>query len=225
MKKNTKIIIVVSAIAVGAFVIASIIFYLKRKNRSSGIVEQPEGIDESTNGFKIPGTDSGGWFGMSVSSAGDINNDGKNDIVVGAPLTSFGLDAAYVIFGSNSFDTSFNLTRLDGTNGFKIPGIDSGGYFGTSVSNAGDINNDGKNDLVVGAAHASSYLGAAYVIFGADSFATPFDLTRLDGTNGFKIPGIIFGFGQHAIMILIQKDNHSGQDQTESDRGSPGEQY
>ena len=72
------------------------------------------------------------------------------------------------IFGSrNGFPSSFNLTNLNGTNGFTIPGIISNGQLGWSVNTAGDINDDGIDDLVLGAYQAQSNAGASYVIFGS----------------------------------------------------------
>ncbi|CAM9568036.1 unnamed protein product, partial [Hapterophycus canaliculatus] len=54
-----------------------------------------------------------------------------------------------------------------------------------------DINNDGYNDVIVGESpEFTTTAGAAYVIFGAESFSTvSLDVSTLDGTNGFKIQG------------------------------------
>ena len=58
---------------------------------------------------------------------------------------------AYVIFGSRGgFVSPFNLANLNGTNGFMVPGIASGGQLGISVSTAEDINGDNIADLVLG---------------------------------------------------------------------------
>ena len=57
-----------------------------------------------------------------------------------------------MVFGSLSgFDSSLDLSSLDGTNGFVINGIDDNDRFGRSVSSAGDINGDGLDDLIIGA--------------------------------------------------------------------------
>ncbi len=103
------------------------------------------------NGFIVPGIASGGRLGNSVSTAGDINGDNITDLVLGAdPANANG--AAYVIFGSREgFISPFNLTNLNGSNGFMIPGITSSGHLGNSVSTAGDINGDNITDLVLGA--------------------------------------------------------------------------
>lgn len=64
----------------------------------------------------------------------------------------------------------FNLSTLDGTNGFVINGINQGSFSGGSVSTAGDINGDGIDDLIIGADNSGvadlSQPGHSYVVFG-----------------------------------------------------------
>ncbi|MEH2369399.1 beta strand repeat-containing protein [Nostoc sp.] len=153
-----------------------------------------------SNGFVINGIDSGDLSGNSVSSAGDINGDGFDDLIIGTsgadPNGQDSAGSSYVVFGSSSgFGASFNLSSLNGSNGFVINGIDSGDLSGYSVSNAGDINNDGFDDLIIGAPNASpngqSYSGKSYVVFGSSSgFGASFNLSLLNGSNGFVVNGI-----------------------------------
>ena len=79
-----------------------------------------------------------------------------------------------------------------GAGGFRIDGIDADDFSGISVSGAGDVNGDGVDDVIVGAAFAdsddNSGAGASYVVFGkADSASI--DLGAL-GSGGFRIDGI-----------------------------------
>ena len=133
-----------------------------------------------TGGFKIIGENSHDVAGYSVSAAGDVNNDGFGDLLVGAygHYSDGGTQngTAYVIFGSASLSGIIDLDDLaTGTGGFKIIGEDTFDVAGTSVSAAGDVNNDGFDDLIVGAyAHASDGSfdnGAAYIIYGDDWLA------------------------------------------------------
>ena len=112
--------------------------------------------------------------GYSVSGAGDVNGDGLTDLVVGAPYadpvgtTSAG--ESYVVFGRDA-GTAVSLADVaSGTGGFVINGIDGSDGSGWSVSGAGDVNGDGRADLIVGAYGAdpgeNTEAGESYVIFG-----------------------------------------------------------
>jgi Ca2+-binding RTX toxin-like protein len=155
---------------------------------------------DGTNGFTLIGADAVDHSGFSVSSAGDVNGDGFADLIVAAPNAGpYGEGESYVVFGKASWagTPSLDLATLDGTNGFRLIGIDAGDRSGRSVSSAGDVNGDGFADLIVGAPYAesaggASYEGESYVVFGKANWAgTPsLDLAALDGTNGFRLIGI-----------------------------------
>ena len=145
------------------------------------------------NGFVINGVSAGDYSGTSVSVAGDINGDGIDDLIIGAPYANTG--ASYVVFGSNlGLPSPLNLSGLNGSNGFVITGSSANDFSGNSVSAAGDINGDGIDDLVIGAPGASpveAYSGASYVVFGSrQTWASSLDLSSLDGSNGFVINGV-----------------------------------
>ncbi|WP_264319992.1 hypothetical protein [Zarconia navalis] len=152
------------------------------------------------NGFVINGIDANDFSGFSVSSAGDVNGDGFDDILIGArgadPNGRTSAGESYVVFGGNrSFDASFELSSLDGSNGFLLNGIDLDDRSGNSVSSAGDVNGDGFDDLIIGARWADpngkNFAGESYVAFGSNSgFGTSLDLSSLDGNNGFVLNGI-----------------------------------
>ena len=94
------------------------------------------------------------------------------------------------MFGKASgFTGDLALADLDGSDGFRIDGVDTYDYSGFSVSGAGDINGDGFADLVVGAYYAGTS-GESYVVFGKEAgFTAGVDLSSLDGSDGFRLDG------------------------------------
>lgn len=177
---------------------------------STGVIELSS--LNGANGFAIKGVDDDDGSGSSVSSAGDVNGDGFNDLLIGANRAqlpfphSYGYDTgvSYVVFGSPTVGSTgdFELSTLDGTNGFALGGIDSYDRAGYSISSAGDVNGDGIDDLLIGAPQAeqskkygyskSIDTGESYVIFGSPSVGSSgiFKLSELNEANGFLLVGI-----------------------------------
>jgi hypothetical protein len=158
--------------------------------------EFPSFIDSSwlngKQGFQIYGITKHDCMGCAVSKAGDINADGIEDIVIGANDANGFAGQSYVIFGSKySFPSIFNISSLNGMNGFTLNGIN--GMSGSDVSNAGDINYDGIDDIIIGAGEANGFAGQSYVVFGTrNGFVPEFNLTNLNGQNGFIVNPIVY---------------------------------
>jgi len=139
---------------------------------------------------------------FSVAAVGDINGDGFQDFVIGAPT----LSTAYLIFGSDAVTANGasqtvdwltlqqnqrvgDLTQLGspnqsnpslavGTGQYTYNGLtfttgsNPASGLGTSVAAVGDVNNDGFNDLLIGAPGANGGIGEAYLVYGGRQLAT-----------------------------------------------------
>src|SRR5690606_19980404 len=116
-------------------------------------------------GETLPFLHNGDAAGSNVAASGDINGDGFDDLVIGAPGgDDGGTDAgeAYVIFGRGSAfgdevggRQTIDLTTLDPDQGFIIRGNGANAGVGRYCRSAGDINGDGFDDLFVSGSQAS----------------------------------------------------------------------
>jgi len=146
--------------------------------------------------YQKDGTAEGDYFGFAVSTAGDVNNDGYSDFIVGAygaePGGLLQAGSAYVYDGA----TGNLLYQKDGTA--------EGDYFGFAVSTAGDVNNDGSSDFIVGSYYADpgglNQAGSAYVYDGATGNL----LYQKDGSSA----GDSFGFSVSSAGD-VNADNYS----------------
>jgi len=115
-----------------------------------------------------PNEELGGNFGNSVSGAGDVNLDGFADVIVGADRESPGPSPDFA-------GRAYIFSGQDGSLIFELisPNEEVNGEFGSSVSSAGDVNGDGFADVIVGARQESpgtspDFAGRAYIFSGQD---------------------------------------------------------
>jgi hypothetical protein len=179
-------------------------------------------------GYKFVGGTVSDGIGGSTASAGDVNADGIEDLIIGAPYASpdgVFSGTSYVVYGGTVnlaaldnadgvVDGEINLGLLNGKTGFRVDGVASSDYSGASVASAGDVNGDGKDDLLIGSfrfdSHGIQETGAAYILFGglenisaldqADKIADgQLNLSLIDGIVGFRLEGVADTdlWGQH----------------------------
>ena len=121
-------------------------------------------------------------FGNAVSSAGDVNNDGFDDVIIGSWLDDNSTGAAYIFFGGEGMDT--NAIKIYGRYEEQI----YSGNFGYSVSGAQDVNNDGFDDVIIGTAFNPTFSrGRTYLYFGSTEMDTVPDVIMIaENTDAFN---------------------------------------
>ncbi len=149
----------------------------------NGIDEDCDGADAdemnlSDSHLTLDGDSSGDRLGWSVSSAGDINGDSYDDIMIGAPNANSGAGAVLVFYGPTDAG-SFDISQADAI----ITG-DSGSSLGSAIASVGDINGDSYGDILLGASSQSTGGGMAYLIHGPITSDRAGDLKSLSISGG-----------------------------------------
>jgi hypothetical protein len=144
--------------------------------------------------------------GHAVAAAGDVNDDGLDDVIVGEPgAGNNGADSgsAYVIYG-NPNRSSFALDNTLGARGFRIDGAQGIDAAGISVAGAGDVNGDQIDDVIVGATLANTNVnegGGAYVVYGQDNpDPDNLNLADLEGADPLH-RGFVIGTDTEAAVL------------------------
>lgn len=188
-------------------------------NVFSGVVPSDVTEIDGTNGFRLPGLTELGAASLETVILGDVNGDGFDDVAMSTNRNSQDVGSVYVIFGTDQgFDLNFDLASLNGMNGFRFDGTDSNDLTGRALSRAGDVNNDGKADILIGAVQAfnetNGTTGAVFVVFGAQQFGPVMTREDLDGTNGFQVISAIgeSGLGSPLTLSSIGDFNGDGVD-------------
>lgn len=160
-------------------------------------------------GYAIKGRAAGDMAGWSMTSVGDLNGDGKADVLIGAPGNDAGgadAGAAYVVWGKSS-DSAVLLNNVAaGTGGFAIQGAAAGDRIGEVVAALADQNADGRAEIVLGSQTAGGGAGAVWVVDGQGTGANV-NLATL--STGYKITGEV-GSGAGASVADAGDINGDG---------------
>ncbi|MEW5759691.1 MAG: FG-GAP-like repeat-containing protein [Candidatus Thermoplasmatota archaeon] len=145
-----------------------------------------KGLDKEPK-IILDGEGENNYFGKSICGGMDINKDGYGDIVIGAHRANIGNGKIYVYYGSSAGIKKDKRTIIDGS---------SSGDFGTSVSSAQDVNNDGYDDIVIGEPYFSTRTGRAHVYIGSKNGIITSPFAVLNGeTGGSQFGLVVEGIG------------------------------
>ncbi|MGB4851464.1 MAG: FG-GAP-like repeat-containing protein, partial [Ignavibacteria bacterium] len=173
--------------------------------------EDPEG-DAMQERF-FTGFAASDQFGYSISSAGDVNGDGYDDIVIGALFNDAGgtnAGRAYIYYGGIIVNSGVDVI---------LTGLAASDQFGISVSSAGDVNGDGFGDVIIGANNndaGGSNAGRAYIYFGGSSMNNVADVlltgAAISDNFGYSVSsaGDMNGDGYSDVIVGAQLNDAGG---------------
>jgi len=153
-------------------------------------------MDLSSSDTVITSSDWSESAGNDVGTAGDVNSDGYDDIIVGVPLSDASAveaGAAYLFLGSATGITASTFTVADA----EITGENKEDAAGACTRTAGDYNDDGFDDLLIsaigydGAGLTNS--GAVYIVLGSSSGISDMSLSKADGRISGANSSTFFG--------------------------------
>ncbi|MDA2933129.1 integrin alpha [Acidobacteria bacterium AH-259-D05] len=210
----------------------------KKKMNDAGVVyvyfgrkDLDKTIDLSTNtDLIIYGATKRENSGFAVA-AGDLNGDGINDIVIGAPLADSRLRGkqndsgiTYVIFGSKEF-TQKKIGLETGAADVELHSVKNGEYSGSALA-VGDFNGDGVDDVLIGSPFTDRPVndaGVVYVMYGSKSLSGKYDLekqasAKIRGSNRGDRLGLALGAGDlngdgidDMVLGALETDSADGQ--------------
>lgn len=151
-----------------------------------------------------------GYMGVSVASAGDVNGDGYNDVVIGA----YGYETGILFDNGAAFVYHGSAAGVAATANASVYGTQDFGLMGNSVSSAGDVNGDGYSDVIVAAYNFDNGQvdeGVAYIYHGTAGGMNTVAAVMLESNqasayfgNSVACAGDVNGDGYSDIIIGCQ---------------------
>ena len=186
---------------------------------------------QGTHGWRIDAPEPFYNTDYDVAGAGDVNNDGMPDVILGVIVYQHSPGSAYVVFGK--IDPAPVDVRVIESRGFAIRGARRNDFAGYAVDGAGDANGDGLDDLVVGASRWTTreHEGSAYVVFGKSDpttvklselgsggyrllgrsqWAAGYDVAGMGDANGDGLGDIVLGAGEKRIAFVVYGAQRDG---------------
>jgi hypothetical protein len=174
-------------------------------SRGGNVVLSRSGLDPAV-GFMLESSAAGDGTGTSVTGTGDVNADGYDDVVIGAPWSGTPGSADVVYGGATHGTVTLAPTGPQGAAGFVVHGPTQGSLraeAGASVAGGADVNGDGIDDTVIAAPSAGyvtsggsvTGLGEAAVVYGVAggrgelTLPAPKAEESMDPSEGFLIRG------------------------------------
>jgi hypothetical protein len=146
--------------------------------------------------------------GSAVAGAGDLDGDGREELLIGAPGQGTAAGRTYLVYGGATGAVALGTQPV-------FTGI-SGDRAGTAVAGPGDINGDGWRDLLIGAPNHSSGAGAVYVVYGG---ATRFPASATSLTT---VPRYAGATASQAGSALVGLGDVDGDGSADFAIGAPG---
>jgi len=184
-----------------------------------GVTSRVTQIDVSTldgtQGLALLGETNTWRCGATVALVPDINGDGYDEALVGAPDASPGgvdrAGKAWIVYGGPTSPAFIDFGGGPTSRVASAVGEGTVDFFGQALSGASDFNGDGLGDIAFGGYGAGSSLrGRGYVVYGSTSPVSSIAAGSLNGTNGFIMEGGTGGaFGYSSSAADVNGDGRS----------------